>query len=46
MRREAGGVLPDADYFKTINDNVGHDAGDVVLEEIARRNQTSPDNDA
>ena len=37
--REAGVVLLDVDYFKTINDNFGHDAGDVVLEEIARRMQ-------
>lgn len=37
--RAAGVVLLDVDYFKTINDNFGHDAGDVVLEEIARRMQ-------
>ena len=39
LGREAGVVLLDVDYFKTINDNFGHDAGDVVLEEIARRMQ-------
>ena len=37
--RKAGVILLDVDYFKTINDNFGHDAGDSVLEEIARRMQ-------
>ncbi|MFV9687826.1 sensor domain-containing diguanylate cyclase [Pantoea graminicola] len=37
--RTAGVILIDVDYFKTINDNFGHDAGDSVLEEIARRMQ-------
>ncbi|ORM66245.1 sensor domain-containing diguanylate cyclase [Pantoea rodasii] len=39
VEREAGVVMLDVDYFKAINDNFGHDAGDGVLEEIARRMQ-------
>lgn len=39
LQREAGVVMLDVDYFKAINDNFGHDAGDCVLEEIARRIQ-------
>lgn len=37
--RKVGVILLDVDYFKAINDNFGHDAGDSVLEEIARRMQ-------
>ncbi|MCG7389909.1 diguanylate cyclase [Pantoea sp. ACRSB] len=37
--RNVGVILLDIDYFKTINDNFGHDAGDGVLEEIALRMQ-------
>ncbi|MGK3111848.1 diguanylate cyclase [Candidatus Pantoea formicae] len=39
LQREAGVLMLDVDYFKAINDNFGHDAGDGVLEEIARRMQ-------
>ena len=39
-RRDAtpvGIVLADVDYFKKVNDQLGHEAGDCVLKEIAKR---------
>jgi len=39
VQRHIGVIMLDIDYFKTVNDNFGHDAGDSVLEEVGRRIQ-------
>jgi two-component system, cell cycle response regulator len=36
-----GLVIADADYFKKVNDNYGHLAGDAVLRELAKRIDSS-----
>ncbi|MBN2644391.1 MAG: bacteriohemerythrin [Desulfuromonadaceae bacterium] len=35
--RALGCLLVDADHFKEVNDTCGHDAGDIVLRELARQ---------
>ena len=40
-RKSLSVLMTDIDYFKSVNDTYGHDVGDLVLKEFARRIRTN-----
>lgn len=40
-RKSLSVLMTDIDYFKAVNDTYGHDVGDIVLKEFARRIRTN-----
>lgn len=41
QRKSLSVLMTDIDYFKSVNDSYGHDVGDLVLKEFARRIRTN-----